>query len=263
MGGVLTVINDCPNNFELEQANIFTPGQGFCLQRLEPKHSSSFKFDHSLAYGSWYDIQIIGRYHYSPSAATTATTIEPQRYLKKGIYLSCGKTISVNELISDKNRDHGDTWQCSSCKQKNFGSLAVCEHCHTNKSQMIITVLSNVPIVGIPFSLTNAVLWCGKAAQSNTTADQVDAALSVASTVFDIVTAPFIIGTLVKILAKVAAETGIELTAKTVFSEAGKPFLYAVGKEFEKDGIVVTLNGSKTIVTNIIKKIHDQNERNF
>ncbi|CAF1413901.1 unnamed protein product [Rotaria magnacalcarata] len=257
MGGVLTVRNDCSNNFELQQANIFTLGQGFCLQRREPKHSSNFKFDQNLAYGSWYDIQIIGRCHCSPSAATTATTIEVQRYLKKGIYLSYGKTITVSELTNDENRDHGATWQCGSCKQKNFGSLALCEHCYTNKAQMIISVLSYVPIVGLPFSLTNAVLQCGKAAQSNTTADQVDAGLTVTFAVIDIVTAPFIIGALVKIPAEVAAEAGIKLTAKTVFSEVGKPLLSAVGKELAKGEIAAGVKATKTVVTKIIKKLDD------
>jgi hypothetical protein len=61
MGAELSVTNDCSHSFEILEANIFTPGQGICLQRLTPKNSPSFKFDRSLAYGSCYDIQIIGR----------------------------------------------------------------------------------------------------------------------------------------------------------------------------------------------------------
>jgi hypothetical protein len=49
MGGVLNVMNDGPDGFELEKANIFTPGQGICLQRLEPKNRPHFKFDHGLS----------------------------------------------------------------------------------------------------------------------------------------------------------------------------------------------------------------------
>ncbi|CAF1298413.1 unnamed protein product [Rotaria sp. Silwood1] len=249
MGGKLSVINDRLHDFEVLHANIFSPGQGICLQRLEPEGSSEFKFDYSLAYGSWYDIQIVGR----PKSAVANDKV--QRYLTKGIYLSNGKKVKISALTAEKNHDLGAKWNCGKCHKDNYGSVRVCEFCFTNRSQTIITVLSFLPVIGLPFSLTNAVLQCGKAAQSNNTADEVDAGLSVAMSIVDVVTTPFIVGSLVTIPAKVAAETGIKLTAKTVFCDAGKPLLVAVGKEFGKGGTVATVKVGKAAVEKIIKKL--------
>ena len=53
--------------------------------------------------------------------------------------------------------------------------------------------LSSFPVLGIPFSITDAVLRCGKATQSNTTEDKVAAGVSVALAIIDIVTAPMIV----------------------------------------------------------------------
>jgi len=250
MGGVLSVMNDRLDDFEIIAANIYTLGQGICLQRLQPKSSLNFKFDHILAYGSWYDIQIIGRY----KAAEANSDV--LRYLTKGIYLSHGKIATIKELTDEKNLDHGASWQCGTCKQTNLGSLAICEHCYTNKSQKIISVLSNVPFLGLPFSVTNAVLQCGKAAQSNSTVDQIDAGISVVSAVVDFAAAPFIVGSLVKISGKVAAETGIKLTAKTVFCEAGQPLLFAIGEELATiGGIVAGANKAKARFRTIVREL--------
>ncbi|CAF1184847.1 unnamed protein product [Rotaria sp. Silwood1] len=242
MGGELSVANDRLSDFEVLHANIFTPGQGICLQRLNPGRSSEFKFDYSLAYGSWYDILIVG---HSTSAKAGG---EVQRYLTKGVYLSYKKKVKISELTAGKNRDLGAEWNCGACHKDNIGSLRVCEYCFTNRSQKIIIVLSYIPVLGLPFSLTNAVLQCGKAAQSNSIADEVDAGLSVAMCIMDVVTAPFIVGSLVTIPAKVTAETGVKLTAKTVFCDASKPLLVAVGKEFGKGGIVAMSGGDSLVL---------------
>lgn len=257
MGGVLTVKNDRLHDFELENANIFTPGQGICLQRLKPKSSATFKFDNGLAYGSWYDIQIIGRHRGFVSAETAH---ELQRYLKKGIYLSCKKKITVSKLISDENLDHGAEWQCGACKQKNIGSLALCEYCFENKSEGILTLFSIIPIVGIPFSVTRTILKYGKAAQTNTKADTTEAAFSVVFAVLDIGTSPFLVGSLVSVPGKVATENGIKLTAKTVFCEAGKPLLIAAGKELGKDGIVPLVTTAKIAIKVGMKNMNNENE---
>ena len=246
MGGVLTIKNDRLHDFEILRANIFTPSQGICLQRLEPGKSSIFKFDNGLAYGSWYDIQIIGR-------PLDNNDNKECRYLKKGVYLTRKKIIKISKLTHEKHRDHGIEWSCGSCQHKNIGSVAICENCFTNKSQTIINVLSYIPLVGVPFSVTNAVLQCGKASQSNTTSDKVDAGLTTVFAAVDVVFAPFAIDALIKVPAKVTAETGIKLTTKTVFCEAGKPLVKEAGKVLGKDGISavpkVTKEGIKTIVT--------------
>ena len=249
MGAVLSIENDHADDMEIIKANIFTPGQGICLQRLQPKKHRRFRFDQNLAYGSWYDIQL-----QVPSKADEAGGEESVRYLIKGVYLRHGRTIKISKLTEEKNRDLGAEWHCGSCKKRNVGSLATCEFCFANKSQTIIEVLSYIPFVGVPFSITNAVLQCGKAAQSNTTDDKIDAGLSVAFAVLDTVTAPFIVGALVKIPGKVAAQTGIKLTAKTVFCEAGKPLVKAVGKELGKGGVITAVKVGKAAFGKIVKK---------
>jgi hypothetical protein len=231
MGPVLSVTNDRSHDLEILQANIFTPGQGICLQRLAPGNSPEFKFDHHLTYGSWYDIQIIAR-------SNSNDETESQRYLIKGVYLSIGKKVTMTALTDENHRDHGIAWKCSSCNETNIGSIAICEHCHTNKAQTYLAMFSMIPIIGIPFSVTDSVLRFGRAAQSNKTLDKTDAGVTVIFSAIDIITAPFIIGALVKIPGKVAAENGIKLTAKTVFTEAGKPLLKELTTELGKDGIM-------------------------
>lgn len=242
----LLMINDRIDEFERLEASIFTISQAICLQRLRLEKCSTFRFDHSLAYGSWYDVQII---------AYPKSDQEPQRYLRKGIYLKFGKRIMMSKLTDEKYRDHGAEWKCSYCDKANIGSVAICEHCHTNKAQRIITIFSMIPIVGVPFSITDAILRCGKAAQSNETSDQIDASVTTIFAVVDVVTAPFIIGALVKIPAKVTAQTGIKLTAKAIFSEAGKPLLKEVGKELGTKGIVGGIKLSKVAIETVIKKV--------
>ncbi|CAF1431239.1 unnamed protein product [Adineta steineri] len=244
---ILNVTNDRFDGLEILHANIFTPGQGICLQRLAPEKSLTFKFDHSLAYGSWYDIQIIGR---NPDNSDKLL-----RYLKKGIYLSYRKTIKITEITDEKHRDHGAEWKCGSCNQANVGSVAICEYCYTNKSQTIIAILSCIPLLGIPFSVTNAILRCGKAAQSNNRADNINAGLATTFAVIDIITAPLIVGSLIQIPAKVAAETGVKLTGKTVFCEAGKPLLEAFVKELGTGGIVIGANMTKGVVQTAVGKV--------
>jgi hypothetical protein len=246
MGGVLGVRNNRLDDFEILQANIFTSSQGICLQRLAPKNTETFKFDCNLAYGSWYDIQIIGRSRDNGDNETL-------RYLKKGIYLSCDKIIEMTELTHEEHRDHGVQWECGECKGANFGSVAICEHCHTNKSQKIITAFSDIPLVGIPFSLADAILKCGKASQSNKMADNIDAGVTTTFAVVDVITAPFIVGSLVKIPAKIAAEYNIKLTAKNVFCEAGKPLLKEIGKEL--GGVPVVLKVAKEGVKKSIEMV--------
>jgi hypothetical protein len=231
MGAVLSVTNDRLHDLEILQANIFTPGQGICLQRLAPENSPKFKFDYHLAYGSWYDIQIIAR-------SNSNDKTESQRYLIKGVYLSIDKTVTMTALTDENHRDHGIAWECSSCNKTNIGSVVICEHCHTNKVQEFITIFSKIPIVGIPFSVTDCVLRCGKAAQSNKTSDKIDAGVTVIFAAIDIITAPFIIGSLVKIPDKVAAQTGTKLTAKIVFTEAGITILKELVTVLGEKGIV-------------------------
>lgn len=239
----LRIINDRMDEFEELEANIFTPGQGICLQRLRVGKDPKFKFDHHLAYGSWYDVQIIAYF---------ANDQQPLRYLRKGIYLKYRKILNLTELTDEDHRDHGIQWKCSRCKEINFGSVAICEHCHTNKSHRVISALSCVPLIGIPFSVANAVLQCGKAAQSNKTTDTIDAGVTTLFAVVDVVTAPFIIGALVKIPGKVAAQTGIELTAKTVFCEAGQPLLKEFGKELINGAVVNEINLTKQAISAFI-----------
>jgi hypothetical protein len=246
MSPVLCVTNDRSHDLEILQANIFTSGQGICLQRLAPGNSPEFKFDHHLAYGSWYDMQIIAR---------SDDKTESQRYLRKGVYLSIGNTIKMTALTDENYRDHGVEWKCSSCNETNIGNVAICEHCHTNKAQTYMAIFSIIPIVGIPFALTDSVLRCGKAAQSNKTSDQIDAGVTVAFAAIDIITAPFIIGALVKIPGKVAAQNGIKLTAKTIFTEAGKPLLKELTTELGKDGIIGAVNIAKMGLKSAVQKI--------
>jgi hypothetical protein len=251
MSPVLSVTNDRSHDLEILQANIFTPGQGICLQRLAPGNSPKFKFDYHLAYGSWYDIQIIAR-------SNSNDKTESQRYLIKGVYLSIDKTVRMTALTDENHRDHGIAWECSSCNETNIGSVVICEHCHTNKAQTYLAMFSIIPIVGIPFSVTDSVLRCGKAAQSNKTSDQIDAGVTVIFAAIDIITAPFIIGALVKIPGKVAAQNGIKLTAKTVFTEAGKPLLKELITEFGKDGIMGGVKIAKMFVQSVVQKTHEK-----
>jgi len=248
MGGVLSVMNNRLHDFEILQANIFTSSQGICLQRLAPKNAATFKFDCNLAYGSWYDIQIIGR-------SLNNHNNEPLRYLKKGVYLSCGKIIEMTELTHEEHRDYGVQWECGGCERANFGSVAICEYCHTNKSQKIVTAFSCIPVVGIPFSLADVILRCGKASQSNKTADNIDAGVTTICAVFDVIAAPFIVGSLMKIPAKIAAEHNIKLTAKTVFCEAGKPLLEEFCKELGKDGVTAGLKVIKEGVKKVTRMV--------
>lgn len=173
----MTVENDRLKDFTIKSANIYTPGQGIGLQRLSPEQSQIFKCDHSLAYGSWYDIQIIG-YPCSTADESEANMGKELRYLTRGVCLSHSKVVTVTQLTKNKNTDHGVEWQCSSCKEENIGSLASCEYCFTNKAEIIIKGLSFVPVIGILFSITNTALQCGKAKQSNTTDDNIDATLA-------------------------------------------------------------------------------------
>ena len=236
MGAELTIINDGLNNFEIIKANIFTPGQGICLQRLTPGNSRIIKFDHSLAYGSWYDIQIIGK---------NSGDNELQRFLKRGIYLSYKKTINMRELTHQNNRDLAVEWICGNCDKANFNNVAMCEHCHTNKSQTIITTLSTIPLLGIPFSLADTILRCGKASQSNKTMDQLEAILTMLFCLIDVVTAPFIVGSLMRTATKIATDNGIKLSIKNVFSDVGISLLQAITNELVKDGIPAGLKVTK------------------
>ena len=247
MGAVLTVMNDRSDDFEILHAKIFTPGQGMCLQHLIPNKRPIFKFDHSLTYGSWYDIQIIGQ---SPHSGEP-----PLKYLKKGIYLSHDKTIKITTITDEKYKDCGPEWKCGTCNQSNFSSVAICEYCYTNKSQTIISVFSCIPIVGIPFLVTDAVLRCGKAAQSNKTADKIDAGLTTTFAVIDVITAPFIVGSLIKIPAKIAAENGTKFTVEAAVSGLWKPLLIGYGKEFGEDGIIRGVKVVKEGVRKLVEKV--------
>ena len=111
MGAALSVKNDRVDDMEIIQANIFTPGQGICLQRLAPKRHRHFRFDQNLAYGSWYDIQIIVGLKANEKGENTST-----RYLIKGVYLRQGRTLKISELTGEKNLDLGAEWHCGSCK---------------------------------------------------------------------------------------------------------------------------------------------------
>lgn len=245
MGPTLSIINDRLNDFANIEASIYTVGQGICLQRLEIKNGPQFKFDHLLAYGSWYDVQIIVHRE------------DPQkqlRYLRKGIYLTYGKEMRLTELTEENYRDYGITWKCSSCNKENVGSVAICEHCHANKSQTIIRILSYVPIIGIPFSVANAILTCGKAAQSNKTEDQSDACITTILAFIDVVTVPFVVGTLARIPGKVAAQADVELTAETIFSVPGKPILKELVKELGEKGIMGDIQILKECIISTIPK---------
>ncbi|CAF1125252.1 unnamed protein product [Adineta steineri] len=214
MGAELSVINDHPN-FIVRKASIFTPSQGICLQRLEDNINRSFKFDKGLAYGSWYDIQIIGQ------AVVDDEETPVQRYLKRGIYLSYGKAVRMNELTSDSCLDLGREWLCSECKEVNIGSVAICEYCDTNCHQKWISWVSYTPALGIPFSIADAVLQSGKAALSNTSEDKIEAGITTATAVVDVVTGPFMVGSAAVTGTKALAQVGAKLTAKKFASEVG------------------------------------------
>ena len=245
---VLLVINNRSDKYKDIKANIFTPGQGICLQRLNP-NIPTFEFDNCLAYGSWYDIQIIAH----PQDGS-----DIERYLTTGIYLTYGKQLKMRELTDEKYRDHGIEWKCRYCDKVNISSVVICEHCHTNKAQGVIRILSMIPILGIPFSITNTVLQWGKAAQSDEPSDQTEAVITTVFTAVDVVAVPFIVGSLVKIPAKVAAQTGVELTAKTIFSEAGKPILQEICNLLGSNGIVGTVALLKMSLNDTIRKKTDQ-----
>ncbi|CAF1639275.1 unnamed protein product [Adineta ricciae] len=249
MGGKLSVHNDCLENFDIQQISIFTPGQGILLQRLEPKNHRKFKFDQDLAYGSWYDIQIIG-FPKEPQLKEE----KPTRYLVKGIYLSSGKIVKISELIDEENLDLAGSWHCGSCNEENFGSVAICEFCFTNKAHKIISGLSYIPVLGIPFSVTNAVLQCGKAARSNTNGDTTDAVVSTTFAVIDVVTAPLIVGSFVTKAAETAAQAGVKLTTKTVLREGAKPILTA-GVEAATTAVII--NAKKAELESLIRNRSD------
>jgi hypothetical protein len=180
---------------------------------------------------------------------------ETKSYLKKGIYLSYGKIIKMTELTDERHCDHGIKWKCGSYECVNLSSVAICGSCYTNKSKTIITALSCIPVFGMPFSIADAILQCGKATESNKTVDNIDAGVTTIFAVIDIVTAPFIVGSLVKIPAKVAAEHGIQFTVKTIFSQAGGSLLKECGKELGKNRIIQGVKVTKGTGRHLIKEI--------
>ena len=215
----LTIIHDRPD-FTVLHANIFTPSQGICCQRLEPSNGTQFDFNRNLAYGSWYEIQIIGKVTLADSDETKV-----QRFLKKGIFLSYGKSLNLSNLIAEQYLDFDGKWTCkqSECKKENIGSIAICEHCRTNCHEEWVSWVSYIPLIGTPFSIANAVLKTGKAGDTGT--HKVEAGCAIASAAFDVATAPFIVGLTAKAGAKVLARSGAELTAKFVAKQAAKVVL--------------------------------------
>lgn len=248
MGAKLSIINDRRSDFKVLHANIFTPSQGLCCQRLkELDDKSIFVFDEGLAYGSIYDLQIIG--------INTATATDPkiERYLRRGIYLKYGLTMTVTQLTREKYRDNGSKWKCTHCKKDNQGSVQVCEHCHTNQAQSYISKLASIPYLGIPFGITDSTLKWGRAAQSHKRRDVVDAVVAIVFTAVDIALLPFIVASIAKIPAKVAAETGAKLTIKTAFTSASKPLMKECGNVLLKGGAVTLAKGAKSGVDKFVK----------
>ena len=88
MGGLFSIVQDIDDT--LVEAYIFTPGQGICLQKRTHFGKTSFCFDQSLCYGSWYDILFV-----ICPAVTGAKKQQEDIYLKTGVYLTHGKEIKL------------------------------------------------------------------------------------------------------------------------------------------------------------------------
>lgn len=249
MGAEFSVINDRRSDFKILRANIYTPSQGLCCQRLkELNDKSTFVFDEGLGYGSFYDVEIVG--------INTATATDPkiERYRRR-IYLKYGLTMTVTQLTREKYRDNGSEWKCKRCKKENQGSGQMCEHCHTNKAQSYISALALIPIGGIPFSITDSTLKWGRATQSHKRSDVIDATVATVCTVIDIALLPFIVNSMAKIPVRVAAETGVKLTMKTAFTSASAPLAKEFGNVLSKSGAVTLAKGAKSGVAKLAKNL--------
>ncbi|CAM4839141.1 unnamed protein product [Rotaria magnacalcarata] len=173
-------------------------------------------FQRGLAYGSWYDMLVRVR--------LSNKCDQQEAYMLKGIYLTFDKCVLLSQVLRRSNYiDNGEKWYCADkkCKKSNEYGVNICLHCYRNKAFNIISSVSDVPIIGLPFSVTKAVLESGRAAQTGESQDIANATQVTVVAAVDIVLTPMLAGSLLKILAVTAATTGTELTMKTLFSKTG------------------------------------------
>ncbi|CAF1078100.1 unnamed protein product [Rotaria magnacalcarata] len=228
MGGKLTVHID--TNAEVIDIHIFTPGQGICLEkRCSPFVCSMIVFQRGLAYGSWYDMLVRVR--------LSNKCDQQEAYMLKGIYLTVDKCVLLSEVLKWNNCiDNGEKWSCAekTCQKSNEYGVNICLHCYRNKAFNIINSVSYVPIIGLPFSVTNAVLESGRAAQTGEPQDIANATLATVKAAVNTVLTPMLVGSLLNVPAVTAAMTGTELTMKTLFSKTGTTARSVAMQEIEK-----------------------------
>jgi hypothetical protein len=97
----------------------------------------------------------------------------------------------------------------------------MCLHCYNNRYRRIIRGLSHIPIAGLPFAVTHAVLEAGRAGHTKERHDKISAGLAIGTAAAEIALVPVLVYSLVHIPAKVAATTGTHLTANTLFTHTG------------------------------------------
>jgi hypothetical protein len=216
MGAALSVFND--TDAELIDAHIFTPGQGICLQKLDVSHINAknvFTFNKGLAYGSWYDVVV-----------RIKCLDEQQTYLLTGIYLSVDKCLQLSTILQEKYRVDGDDkpkWKCENneCEEMNESGINMCLYCYQNYARKYIIGLSFVPVVGLPFSITNAVLETGCASHTGKAEDIVNARIAITAAIADIILTPLLVNSLINAPAMAAVNTGRQLTTETLFTGTG------------------------------------------
>ncbi|CAF0954829.1 unnamed protein product [Didymodactylos carnosus] len=145
----------------------------------------------------------------------------------RAVYLSVNKFIQLSDILQEKNRIGGESkpkWQCKnkSCKMSNESGINICLHCYSNQAGKIVQGLSVIPVLGLPFSITHAVLETGRAAHTKECHDKVSAGTAIAFAGLDIALTPVFVGSLIKIPSIAAAKTGVALTSKTIFTQTGK-----------------------------------------
>ncbi len=95
----------------------------------------------------------------------------------------------------------------------------------------------------------------GRATQSRKRSDVIDAIVATVFTVIDIASLPFIVTSMVKIPARVAAETDVKLTIKKAFTSASVPLAKEFGNVLLKSGAVTAAKVAKSGVAKLVKNL--------